>query len=168
MSCYKSCLHEIMNLKCAIITVKRKMRQVTLSELQSTHGLRYSSIATSLFRGLSLDLDLDISRRISYFFTKLLFKHSILPDTSGSILSLALSILLQVGTKSSLFKNREITALRTFFLDKLTTILLLMLPLTYSLRLQLVYHLQNFSLLQQNSLFLMSHFHSQNIHFCMS
>ena len=114
MSCYKSCLHEIMNLKCAIITVKRKMRQVTLSELQSTHGLRYSSIATSLFRGLSLDLDLDISRRISYFFTKILFKHSILPDTSRSILSLALSILLQVGTKSSLFKNREITALRSF------------------------------------------------------
>ena len=66
-----------------------------------------------------------MSRWISLFsLRKRQFKHSILPKTSYSILSLAFYILLHVVTKLSPFDNKEISASLRSRLDKLITLLL--------------------------------------------
>ena len=76
---------------------------------------------------------------------------------------------MHVRTKLRPFDNKEISASLRFHLDKLITLLLTNCLVTYSLKVQLDYHL-HFFLLQsfQSSLLLKFRFQSPSMHFCMN
>ena len=64
-------------------------------------------MTASLLHGLKVDFDLNCSRSNSFFsFLKCHFDLNILPNSSYSVLSFLLSILLEVGTKLSPFDGK--------------------------------------------------------------
>ena len=72
-----------------------------------------------------MDFGLNLYRSNSFLsFRKCHFKRNILPYVSSSILSFPLLIWLLVGTNFNPWDNNEISALVSFCLDKLTTLLL--------------------------------------------
>ena len=86
-------------------------------------------MAASLLHGLKLDFGLNRSRlNLFSSFLKCYFNRNILPSASNSILSFALSIILEVGIKLSSFDNKVISESVRFRLDKFTTFLLAKLP----------------------------------------
>ena len=95
----------------------------------SSKLLMYTSMATSLSRGLKADFGLNLFRSNSFSsFLMCHFNLNILPCASISVLSFTLSIVLEVGAKLSPFYNKDISELVRFRLDKFTTFLLTKLP----------------------------------------
>ena len=66
--------------------------------------------------------------RFLHFFTSCRFNRNILPSASNSVLSYALSIVLEVGIKLSHFDNKDISEFVRFRLGKFTAFLLTKLP----------------------------------------
>ena len=88
-------------------------------------------MATSLLLGLKQDFGLNRSRSSSFFsFQKCHFNRNILPSAPNSVLSFALSFVLEVGTTklSQIFGNKYISEFVSFCIDKLTMFLLTKLP----------------------------------------
>ena len=72
----------------------------------------YIKMAASLLHGLKLDFGLNRSRlNLFSSFLKCYFNRNILPSASNSILSFALSMILEVGIKLSSFDNKDISNL---------------------------------------------------------
>ena len=70
--------------------------------------LMYTSVAASLLRWLKVDFGLKWSRSNSSFsFLKCHFNLHILPSASNSVLSFALSTVLEVGTKFKSFRQQK-------------------------------------------------------------
>ena len=86
-------------------------------------------MTASLLCGFKQGFGLNLSRsNLFSSFPKCHFNRNILPSASNSVLSVALSIVLEVGTKLSPFDNKDIPESARFLLDKFATFLLTKLP----------------------------------------
>ena len=97
---------------------------LSISRSFSSKELRYVSIITSLFFGLNVDFGLNVlvQSNVLSSFRKCYFNLSFLPKASNSCLSLALSILLGVGTNLSPFERSEISDFVSCLCNKLITL----------------------------------------------